>query len=297
MTLDEALELAAQPATAPPVAIEPVASQPLRSALGAVLRTLAAMVVSALLSLGAWQAFQWATHAPLFALQQIEVHGLVHAREGEVLRRSGLVRGENLFHADLAVAARGIEAHPWVQTARLYRRPPSRVVIEVVEHVAVASVQLGSLYLLDAAGAPFKKAAPGDGQGLPLLTGLARADFPGVRGGANATSTQAKLRLLAALRLLDVWKTAGLPLAQLTEVRLDDDGGLTAFARDAIDEPGRATQEIHLGERAFAQRLQRLDQIRAALARRGERAARIDLDDEARPAWASAQLDKSSQQK
>jgi hypothetical protein len=38
--------------------------------------------------------------------------------------------------------------------------------------------------------------------------------------------------------------------------------------------------------------LRRLAQVRAALARRGERAARIDLDNEARPEWVAAQLDK-----
>jgi hypothetical protein len=36
--------------------------------------------------------------------------------------------------------------------------------------------------------------------------------------------------------------------------------------------------------------LRRLAQLRAALARRGEHAARIDLDSQARPEWVSAQL-------
>jgi cell division septal protein FtsQ len=68
---------------------------------------------------------------------------------------------------------------------------------------------------------------------------------------------------------------------------------VTVFARDEQGGAGRV-QEVRVGTRAFAQRLRRLAQVRAALARRGERAARIDLDNEARPEWVAAQLDKES---
>ncbi len=258
----------------------------LRTALGAVLRTLAAAAVSAALAGGAWQGWKWATRSNAFALGAVQFQGLVHAREDDLLRRSGLVRGENIFHQDLGAAARALEAHPWIKSARLYRVPPSRIVIEVQEHAAVAQVQLGSLYLLDVDGALFKKAAPGDGVDLPLVTGLPREDF-------LARKPEAQLRLFTALQLLDAWRDEGLPPAQLSEVRLDEDSGVTVFARDEQGGAGRV-QEVRVGTQAFAQRLRRLAQVRAALARRGERAARIDLDNEARPEWVAAQLDKES---
>jgi cell division protein FtsQ len=258
----------------------------LRKGLEAVLRTLAAAAVSAALAAGVWQGWKWATRSKAFALGAVEIRGLVHAREEDLLRRSGLVRGGNLFHQDLGAAARAIEAHPWIKSARLQRVPPSRIVIEVQEHVAVAQVQLGSLYLLDADGALFKRAAPGDGIDLPLVTGLPRDEF-------LARRPEAQLRFFTALQLLDAWRDEGLPPVQLSEVRVDDDSGVTVFARDEQGGPGKV-QEIRVGTRAFAQRLRRLAQVRAALARRGERAARIDLDNEARPEWVAAQLDKES---
>lgn len=257
-----------------------------RAALGGVARALAAAALSAAAIAGAVRATAWATRAPAFAVTAVEFRGLVHAREDDLLRRSGLSPGQNLFRADLGVAARALQAHPWVKSVRLFRVPPSRVLALVQEHVPVAQVQLGALYLLDADGALFKRASAGDGVDLPLVTGLARADVAAGR-------PEVQLHLFAALQLLDAWRDEGLPPGQLEELRFDEDGQVTAFARDDRGGEGKL-QEIRVGGRDFAQRLRKLVQVRAALARRGERAARIDLDNEARPDWVAAQLDQTS---
>ena len=52
----------------------------------------------------------------------------------------------------------------------------------------------------------------------------------------------------------------------------------------------RRIRRKRLGANDLPLQLQRLSQLRAALARRGEHAARIDLDSQARPEWVSAQL-------
>lgn len=252
----------------------------LHKALEAALRTLAAACLSAALSFAAWQAWRWASGSQDFALREIRFSGLAHAQQDELLARSGLHLGENIFRADLARAARGMESHPWVASVRLARRLPGIVLATIVEHRPVALVQLGGLYLLDDEGKLFKRAAPEDGLDLPLITGLSRDGWPGQ-----------DLRLFGALHLLDTWQAAGFAVAALSEVRLDQDGGTTLFARD----PGGAgegdqVQEIRLGADEVSLKLRRLAQIRAALARRGERASRIDLDNPARPAEAAATL-------
>ena len=241
----------------------------------AFVRTGLAVALSAAASAGAWQAWRWAMTAPLFAISEIRFSGLEHAGEADLLHRSGLSLGENLFHADLARASRAIEAHPWVASARLERRLPARVIASVVEHRAVALVQAGSLYLLDDQGQVFKRKAPDDGVDLPIIAGLAREDL-----GKPETN----LRLATALQLLDAWKAEGFATAALSEIRLDGVAA-TLFARE-----GDGLQEIRLGAAGFPLKLHKLSQVRAALARRGERAARIDLDNQSRPEWVSAQL-------
>jgi cell division protein FtsQ len=237
-------------------------------------RTFAAAAVSAALSLGAWQAWRWATTAGTFALEEVRVTGLAHAGQAELLQRSGLNLGDNLFRIDLARAARAMETHPWVSSVRLDRRFPRTLLATVTEHRAAALVQLGGLYLLDEQGKLFKRATAEDGLDLPLITGLSRERFQ-----------EQQLRLFGALHLLDTWQASGFSVAAISEVRLDEDGGTTLFAHD-----GDAVQQVRVGASDVSLKLKRLQQIRAALARRGERAARIDLDNPARPDQAAATL-------
>jgi cell division protein FtsQ len=249
-----------------------------RGAAAALLRTAAAVLLSAGLSVGGWQAFRWSTTTSFLALREVRFTGLVHAAEPDLLARSGLRPGRNLMALDLAAAAKAIEAHPWVSSARLSRSFPGTVIAEVVEHRAAAQVQLGGLYLLDEDGRVFKRVGPEDSVDLPLVSGVTREAWLRDKGAAQ-------LRLYSALHLLEAWRAEGLPAAALEEVRIEEDGGFTAFAR----EPS-GLQEVRLGARDLSLQLKRLSQLRAALARRGEHAARIDLDNQARPEWVSAQL-------
>ena len=262
--------------------IAPEETQRARGAASAICRTALAVVLSAALSSAGWQLFRWSTTTPLFALREIRFTGLVHASEQDLLARSGLHTGTNLMAVDLAAAARGMEAHPWVASARVARSFPRAVLVEIVEHRAAAQVQLGGLYLLDEDGRIFKRAAAEDRVDVPLVTGVSREAWLRDKGAAQ-------LRLYSALHLLEAWRAEGLPAAALEEIRLEEDGGFTAFARDTA-----GLQEVRLGARDLPLQLRRLEQLRAALARRGEHAARIDLDNQARPEWVSAQLQSVS---
>ena len=249
-----------------------------RSVFGALLRTVAAAAVSGALSFVGWQVWQWATASDAFALRTVHFSGLVHAREPDLFHRSGLRIGENLLLADLSRAARAIQADPWVASARLERRLPGEVVARIVEHRPAALVELGGLYVLDDEGRLFKRAAADDGLDLPILTGISRQAWVDRK-------PDLQLRLFAALHLLDTWQASGLSLGTVSEIRLEDGGGFTVFAHD-----GGAVQEVRLGTGDVSLKLQRLAQMRAALARRGERAERIDLDNPARPDQAAATL-------
>lgn len=250
----------------------------LRSAMSGILRTLAAAALSAALGLAAWQGWIRATRSDAFALRQVVFTGLVHAREPALLKASGLAQGQNLFRLDLARAARALEAQPWVASARLERRLPGTVRVAVTEHRPAALVRFGALYVLDEQGRIFKRAEPEDALDLPIIAGLSRDAW-------LDRKPELQLRLYGTLHLLDTWQAAGFKLASLSEVRLDEGGGFTLF-----DRGGGSLQEIRLGQNDISLELQRLSQIRAALARRGERASRIDLDNPARPDQAAATL-------
>src|SRR5262249_57039185 len=117
-----------------------------------------------------------------------------------------------------------------------------------------AQVQLGGLYLLDEEGRVFKRAGPEDAVDLPLVTGLSRDEWLRDRGSSQ-------LRLYSALRLLEAWREEGFAGSSLSEVRLEEDGGFTAFAREPA-----GLQEIRLGPSDLKLQLHRLALLQAALA-------------------------------
>jgi cell division protein FtsQ len=279
-----------------------------RAVVEAVLRTLAAAALSAALGAGCFYGYRWASNAPAFAIRDIRFTGLVHATEAELVARSGMKAGDNLFRADLLQAARGIEGHPWVAAARLTRKLPGTIEVSVLEHHPAALVQMGGLYVLDEQGKLFKRAAPQDALDLPIISGLSREEEPALpatggarrRGALEEPALPAtggarrrgaleepgrELRLLHALHFLDTWQTAGFAVSDLSELRLEDDAGVTLFARD-----GDGVQEVRLGSSDWPLKLRRLSSMRAALARRNEHAAKINLDNPARPAEAAATL-------
>jgi cell division protein FtsQ len=70
-------------------------------------------------------------------------------------------------------------AEPWIESARVKRRLPNALTIEIAERRPVAVVSLRGLYLAEADGRLFKRAATerGEGRGLPIITGLHRDSY------------------------------------------------------------------------------------------------------------------------
>ncbi len=156
-------------------------------ALFAVAGSAAAVVVLVYL------AVNWATHSPRFAIEDAEVNGADNVPAGQLERVLGAVRGSNLLRVELAAVERELEALPWIETAEVSRKLPDRLIVNVVEHEAKALLSLGGLYLADAQGQAFKRATieVGEGDGLPVITGLDRDDYGRDRQAAEAAIRRA----------------------------------------------------------------------------------------------------------
>jgi cell division protein FtsQ len=183
-------------------------------------------VMAALAALGgtAWAGYRWLTSSPRFAITRIAIEG-THRIDPDELRAQIPVRvGDNAF-VDLADIARTLRAHPWIAAVSARRVLPHTIAIEVREHVAAAVVDLGELYLCDAAGRLFKRAEPdaGDTTGLPLITGIDRATY--------AADPDASAHIVRdAIAAATAWHTADRPA--IREVHVDPHGAITLHAGD-----------------------------------------------------------------
>ncbi len=247
----------------------------MRSSWGRIRRALpglAWLVATALAAAGVLYGLRSAhralTTAPALAIAEIEVSGAKRLTLERVREIAGLKRGQNILTAGLLEARAALLREPWVREARIARHFPDRVRIELLEREAVAQIDLGGLYLVDAQGSVFKRVDPQEGLDLPVITGLQRRDFEG-------ESPELTERLQTALSLLQS-PLLGTDPGELSEIHFDPDLGLTLFLGD----PPTA---VHLGEGHLKEKLWRFRRTRAELQRRQLRASALYLDDERQP--------------
>jgi cell division septal protein FtsQ len=238
-------------------------AEPLR-ALGAKLAVLGkALVVVAFVAGAVFAGRQIVRHviaSPRFAVRDIQVGPSTRVSGDEIRELCGVHPGDRLLAVDPDAVAARLATHPWILSARVRRDLPSTLAIEVTERQAVASALLGALYLLDEAGRPFKRASFAEADGLPVITGITREQYAGVRATSEAVFRQA-IALFASY-------TDGHPeRPKLSEVHVDTHAGFTLVLFDG-------SGEIRLGRGDVAEKLARFDRIVAALGPRGPAALR-----------------------
>lgn len=203
--------------------------------------------VAGLVVLGRW-THTYVTTSPYFASGAAEVTGNDRVTAVEIQELSGLAPGTNIFSVSTAEAARRIVDHPWIASAKVRRRLPSHLTIEVNERQAVALLRLGTLFLVDAEGVVFKEVGAGDPLDLPVITGVSRERYQADRPGARADLTE-------ALALLRLYEESGLTeMYPLSEIHLEQDGSLSIYT---VEE----ATHIRLGRPPFRRKLRRLARL------------------------------------
>lgn len=226
-----------------------------------------ALAVVASLAGAAWGGQRVVRHviaSPRFAVREVRVGATAHVAEDEVIALAGVSPGDRLLAVDTDAVAARVAAHPWVASARVRRMLPSTLVIDVTERQAVASALLGTLYLVDSGGHPFKCATMAEADGLPVITGVRREQYTAYREATEAAFREA-LGLLTEYGRgagRDESSARAYRRPPLSEVHIDPRYGFSLV----LFEGGG---EIRLGRGEWAHKLARLDDILATLNRRG----------------------------
>ncbi len=199
---------------------------------------------------GLWLGYQFVTTSSRFAIDEIQIHGASRLTVDEVRAAVPVKVGDNVFTANLGGISEQLLAHPWIASAEAHRILPHTLVVEVREYEAVAMVTLpgtpgNDLYLVDTVGHPFKRADldAGDGEGLPIVTGVERAAYQRDPAATSRTIT-------TALGVLASWRMTDRPA--IGEVHVDAHGGLTlrTYDRGTAIQLGQLAQLEDTGELA-----------------------------------------------
>ena len=166
--------------------------------IGAVLVALAAVGASMP------EAYSGLQGSDLFTLQGISVVGSDLMTAEEVVTRSGLAQGTNLFEANLQSATDSIVAHPLVRSALLWRRPPDSLVISVEERVPLALLSTDTgLVGFDVDAVSFE--LPNLPFDLPIVTGLDRVLADSTLSEFAVRQTVARFLVTASSEQPEFW--------------------------------------------------------------------------------------------
>jgi cell division septal protein FtsQ len=129
------------------------------------------------LGVGALLGYRFVTTSDRFAITEIQVTGTSRVPADDLRAALPVAIGDNVFSANLDEIIAAARRQPWIASADARRVLPHTIVIDVREHEAFGVAALDeTLYLVDAEGRPFKK-LEGDGDNLPIVTGLTRSGY------------------------------------------------------------------------------------------------------------------------
>lgn len=206
---------------------------------GRLRRVLSAMLaVAAFAGAGVGAHFGWQAlcESSRLRIRGLDVKGNVRVQPRDLYRYAGIEIGDSILRADLDAAALSLRRHPWVRSARVYRRLPDRVTIELEEHIARLFVAIGDVYLASEEGRLFKRLSAGDDLELPVVTGL--------EGDERDEAAAVAKRVRDAISLADAVEANSAVLGRLDELHWDADLGWSIVTRP---EGYGAPLRLHLG--------------------------------------------------
>lgn len=220
-----------------------------------------AIIIAAAATIGivllsfAGKAYHYAVDTEDLIVKKISVEGNNVLSEEELIRISGIHRGDAIMDVDLARVKKALEANPRIRRAVVVKKMPDEIRLEVEERVPVGLVQeKGKLLGVDAEGVI-----------VPLVPAREEIQAPIITGAVHENGSAGLREALAVIEELrpDL-------VRRISEVRLTPEYGISLITT------GRPIM-IRLGRGDYAAKIDRLRKVLSALEREGSEKSYIDL--------------------
>jgi cell division protein FtsQ len=183
-----------------------------------------------------------------FHIKEITVKGGNKVSANEIIGRSGLGDGKNLFLTDVNDIVKRVEGHPWIKKAEVRRIFPSEIEIAVKERIAASLIKFDDIYYIDKDGVVFQRVASEEEINLPIITGVDMEEL-------LEEDSSASEGIFKALRLLEITEENNFQhLGEISEIKIDNMNGLTLYTMDGA-------VRIDIGSKDFKNRLLRFENI------------------------------------
>jgi cell division protein FtsQ len=219
----------------------------------------------------AWSAHRYALTSPRFSVQKVEVKGAERLGSEQIRQLSGVSIGTNIFAFDTELAEKKLLESPWLSEAKITRKLPGTLQVEVAERSAAAIAHVvDRLYLVTRTGEPFKEIEAGDPYDLPIITGASPENL--------ARDKKRELeRIQIALEVLRQYDRLNLSRVQpAEEVHMTDSGDVSLTV-------GKEGLTMQLGSGPWRKKLLMGEQIIGELRKKGQKPGIVFLDNVAHP--------------
>jgi cell division protein FtsQ len=218
-----------------------------------------------------WSVYHYATSSPRFAIKDIQVHGTTRVAQQQIPTEGGISLGENLFRLNLDQVEKRLLRNPWISNAKVARKLPSSVVVDIEEREAVALAVIASrLFLVNRLGESFKEVEPGDPSDMPLISGISVDDGP-------KDVSLFRQRITLGLEVLNHYAHSHLAKTYTVEEVHITPGGEVDMTL------GHRGTTLHLGLGPWSKKFSMAERILARLQAQRTVAAQIFLDNRANP--------------
>jgi len=183
--------------------------------------------------------YDLATQCDYFAAREIKIEGTRRLTSGDVLRQARIQMGDNILAINLSLVRKRLLAHSWIAEAEVCREIPSRLIIRVKEHNALALVDFGEKFLINQQGQIFKAWDPSDPADLPVISGLDVSDLtvwgrPQSSEKNKAPSPSESFRAVMQVLHMGLQRGSILPNHLVRQIKVDRQIGLTLYAFNGI---------------------------------------------------------------
>jgi cell division protein FtsQ len=179
------------------------------------------------------------TQCNFFAIAKVTIEGTRLLTPAQVARQARVRMGDNILSVNLSLARKRLLAHPWIAEAEVTREIPSRLIIRIKEHSAMAVVDFGQKFLINLQGRIFKAWDPADKVNLPVISGLDVSDLRVYGQSETPEKSDRQLNsapFKAVMQALQLGRQQGsiLPNRLVRQINVDRQIGLTVYAFDRV---------------------------------------------------------------
>ena len=179
------------------------------------------------------------TQCNFFSIAKVTIEGTRLLTPAQVARQARVRMGDNILSVNLSLVRKRLLAHPWIAEAEVTREIPSRLIIRIKEHSAMAVVDFGQKFLINLQGRIFKAWDPADKVNLPVISGLDVSDLRVYGQSETPEKSDRQLNsapFKAVMQALQLGRQQGsiLPNRLVRQINVDRQIGLTVYAFDRV---------------------------------------------------------------